>query len=99
MPRASAGRADATPPLIFKRGDKRIIFEDTDIYVDPEFSVYITMNPGYAGRSELPDNLEALLRPATRIIPDLLMICKICKLLPCSKPNNSAIFCTRSFHF
>ena len=32
-----------------QRGEKRVIFEDVDIYVDPNFSVYITMNPGYAG--------------------------------------------------
>ena len=29
-----------------QRGDTRCIFEDVDIYVDPNFSVYITMNPG-----------------------------------------------------
>nr|XP_049701305.1 dynein axonemal heavy chain 10 [Helicoverpa armigera] len=56
---------------------KRFTFEGQEIAMDSKVGIFITMNPGYAGRTELPESVKALFRPVVCILPDLEMICQI----------------------
>jgi len=59
-----------------KAGKSRFMLSGTEIALDVTCGAFITMNPGYIGRAELPQDLKALFRPITVVVPDLAMICE-----------------------
>ena len=60
-----------------ENGDSQIELIGRQFSVNANTGIFITMNPGYAGRSNLPDNLKKLFRSVAMSKPDKELIAEV----------------------
>ncbi|XP_049780046.1 dynein heavy chain, cytoplasmic isoform X3 [Schistocerca cancellata] len=60
-----------------KEGSITVELVGKQVRVSTDMAIFITMNPGYAGRSNLPDNLKKLFRSLAMTKPDRQLIAEV----------------------
>lgn len=67
--------------LTIQRGlidrEKKIELLGRSVTLHDNVGIFITMNPGYEGRSNLPDNLKSLFRSFAMVVPDRNLIAQV----------------------
>ena len=54
--------------------NKIVNLEDQKLALNLEVGIFITMNPGYSGRVELPVALKNIFRPVQMVMPDWQLV-------------------------
>ena len=52
------------------------VLDGAELSLNRSVGAYITVNPGYLGRTPLPESLKALFRPVAVVVPDFALICE-----------------------